>query len=86
MPFSTLTRTEQFVAEEWTTYFADGAVRDASGIDGGWKGIVYANFAIINPTAAYEFFTQDNFDMSWIDGGASLTWYIAQSAMLGGSP
>ncbi|KAJ9495921.1 endo-1,3-beta glucanase [Exophiala xenobiotica] len=72
MPFSTLTRTEQFVAEEWTTYFADGAVRDASGIDGGWK--------------AYEFFTQDNFDMSWIDGGASLTWYIAQSAMLGGSP
>lgn len=49
-------------------------------------GIVYANFANINPTAAYDFFTQDDFDMSWIDGGASLTWYIALSAMLGGSP
>ncbi|KAK4948609.1 endo-1,3-beta glucanase [Elasticomyces elasticus] len=86
MPFSTLTRTQQFVAEEWTTYFADGAVRDATNITGGWKGIVYANFANINPTAAYDFFTQDDFDMSWIDGGASLTWYIALSAVLGGAP
>jgi endo-1,3(4)-beta-glucanase len=49
-------------------------------------GIVYANLANINPTAAYEFFTQPDFDMSWIDGGASLTWYIALSAMLGGAP
>ncbi|KAI1612816.1 endo-1,3(4)-beta-glucanase [Exophiala viscosa] len=86
MPFSTLTRTQQFVAEEWTTYFADGAVRDATNITDGWKGIVYANFANINPTAAYDFFTQDDFDMSWIDGGASLTWYIALSAVLGGAP
>ncbi|KIW39476.1 uncharacterized protein PV06_08087 [Exophiala oligosperma] len=86
MPFSTLTRTQQFVAEEWTTYFANGATRDAANITGGWKGIVYANFANINPSAAYNFFTQDNFDMSWIDGGASRTWYIALSAMLGGSP
>jgi len=44
-----------------------------------------ANLAIINPQAAYNFFTQPNFDMSWIDGGATLTWYIAMSAMLGGS-
>ncbi|KIX04096.1 uncharacterized protein Z518_07649 [Rhinocladiella mackenziei CBS 650.93] len=86
MPFSTLTRTEQFVAEEWTAYFADGAARQASDIEGGWKGIVYANLANINPTAAYNFFTQPNFNMSWIDGGASLTWYIALSAMLGGAP
>ncbi|KIW94756.1 uncharacterized protein Z519_04733 [Cladophialophora bantiana CBS 173.52] len=86
MPFSTLTRTEQFVTEEWITYFADGAVRQATDITGGWKGIVYANLAIINPTAAYNFFTQPNFDMGWIDGGASLTWYIALSALLGGAP
>ncbi|OAP55021.1 hypothetical protein AYL99_10721 [Fonsecaea erecta] len=85
MPFSTLTRTEQFVTEEWITYFADGAVRQATDIAGGWKGIVYANLAIINPTAAYNFFTQPNFDMGWIDGGASLTWYIALSALLGGA-
>jgi endo-1,3(4)-beta-glucanase len=44
-----------------------------------------ANLAIINPQAAYNFFTQPNFDMGLIDGGASLTWYIAMSAMLGGS-
>ncbi|KAJ4530105.1 endo-1,3-beta glucanase [Exophiala dermatitidis] len=85
MPFSTLTRTEKFVTEEWSTYFADGAVRQASDITGGWKGIVYANLAIINPKAAYNFFTQSDFDMSWIDGGASRTWYIAMSAMLGGA-
>ncbi|OAG45444.1 hypothetical protein AYO21_00078 [Fonsecaea monophora] len=85
MPFSTLTRTEQFVTEEWITYFADGAVRQATDITGGWKGIVYANLAIINPTAAYNFFTQPSFDMGWIDGGASLTWYIALSALLGGA-
>lgn len=48
-------------------------------------GILYANFAIINPTAAYGFFTQANYDPSWLDGGASLTWYIVLSAMLGGS-
>lgn len=55
-----------------------------SGIDE-LLGIVYANLAIINPKAAYNFFTQSDFDMSWIDGGASRTWYIAMSAMLGGA-
>ncbi|KIW63205.1 hypothetical protein, variant [Phialophora macrospora] len=85
MPFSTLTRTQQFVHEEWLTYFADGAVRQAVDIDGGWKGIVYANLATINPSAAYNFFTQPNFDWGWIDGGASLTWYITYSALLGGA-
>ncbi|OCT46150.1 putative endo-1,3(4)-beta-glucanase 2 [Cladophialophora carrionii] len=85
MPFSTLTRTQQFVHEEWMTYFADGAVRQAIDIAGGWKGIVYANLATINPTAAYNFFTQPNFDWGWIDGGASLTWYIAYSTLLGGA-
>ncbi len=84
MPFSCLTRTQQFVAEEWATYFTDGAVAQASNVQGGWKGIVYSNLAIINPTAAYNFFTQQNFDPSWIDGGATRTWYIALSAMLGG--
>jgi endo-1,3(4)-beta-glucanase len=93
---------EKFVTEEWSTYFADGAVRQAIDIAGGWKGdcrksstlfqhangtvgIVYANLAIINPQAAYNFFTQPHFDWGWIDGGASLTWYIAYSALLGGA-
>ena len=86
MPCSTLTRKQQFVAEEWGTYFVDGASAPASQVQGGWRGILYSNYAIINPTAAYIFFTQANFDPSWIDGGATRTWYIAMSAMLGGSP
>lgn len=40
MPFSTLTRTEEFVTEEWNTYFADGQVDPASNVVGGWKGIL----------------------------------------------
>jgi endo-1,3(4)-beta-glucanase len=86
MPFSTLTRTQQFVAEEWITYFVDGAVDPASNVTGGWKGILYSNLAIIDPATAYDFFTQPNFDPTWLDGGASLTWYIALSAGLGGAP
>jgi endo-1,3(4)-beta-glucanase len=86
MPFSTLTRTQQFVAEEWITYFVDGAVEPASNVTGGWKGILYSNLAIIDPATAYDFFTQPNFDPTWLDGGASLTWYIALSAGLGGAP
>lgn len=48
-------------------------------------GLIMANLAIINPQAAYNFFSQPNFDMTLIDGGATLTWYLAMSAMLGGS-
>jgi endo-1,3(4)-beta-glucanase len=41
MPFSTLSRTQQFVTEEWSTYFADGATDPASNVQGGWRGILY---------------------------------------------
>ncbi|KAK5956419.1 endo-1,3-beta glucanase [Knufia fluminis] len=84
LPFSTLTRTKKFVQEEWELYFADGAVAQAQTVLGGWKGILFGNLAIINPQAAWNFFSQDNFDPSWIDGGASLTWYLAYTAGLGG--
>lgn len=30
--------TAKFVYEEWITYFADGATRQAIDIAGGWKG------------------------------------------------
>ena len=86
MPFSTLTRTLNFVAQEWITYFADGACDPASNVTGGWKGILYANLAIINPTASWNFFSDPNFDPSWLDGGASRTWYLAFAAGLGGAP
>jgi endo-1,3(4)-beta-glucanase len=77
LPSSTLSRTKTFVTEEWDTYFSNGRV-DA--VQGGWKGVLYANLAIINPTAARQFFSQPNFDVSWIDGGASRSWYLALAA------
>ncbi|KAL9121523.1 MAG: hypothetical protein Q9187_001919 [Circinaria calcarea] len=70
----------QFVTEEWNTYFADNAVAAARNVAGGWKGILYANLAIIDPRASFNFFNQANFDSSWLDGGASRTWYLAYAA------
>jgi endo-1,3(4)-beta-glucanase len=80
MPFSPLTRSQNFVTEEWNTYFSDGKVAQAAEVQGGWKGILYANLAIINPRAAFNFFNQQDFDPSWLDGGASRTWYLAFAA------
>lgn len=67
-PSSTLTRTQPFVQEEWDTFFSDGRVDQ---VQGGWRGILYANYAIIDPTASWNFFAQDGFDNSWLDGGVS---------------
>ena len=80
MPFSTYTRSSDFVTQEWNTYFADDAVDPAGKVVGGWKGILYSNLAIINPTASWNFFNQANFDPSWLDGGATRAWYMALAA------
>lgn len=85
MPFSTLTRTRKFVQEEWAEYFGDGSTDPANNVQGGWKGILFGNLAIINPVAAYNFFSQPSFDWGWLDGGASLTWYLTYCASLIGS-
>jgi endo-1,3(4)-beta-glucanase len=77
LPSSTLTRTQEFVSEEWNTYFDNGR---ADTVAGGWRGILYANLAIINPVASWQFFNQSGFDASWLDGGASRTWYLALAA------
>ncbi|KAM7198882.1 hypothetical protein V8F20_005949 [Naviculisporaceae sp. PSN 640] len=77
LPQTPLIRTKEFVAEEWETYFSNGR---ADAVDGGWKGILYANLATIDPRGAYAFFSQPNFDPGWLDGGASLTWYLCYSA------
>ena len=79
-PFSALIRTKKFVAEEWNTYFAPGAVVPANNVNGGWRGILYANLAIIDPKTSFNFFSQKGFDPSWLDGGASQTWYLAYAA------
>ena len=80
VPASALTRTQQFVQEEWNTYFADDATDPASKVTGGWKGILYANLALIDPVSSFNFFNDAGFDASWLDGGASRTWYLAFAA------
>lgn len=81
MPPSAFTRTANFVTEEWNTYFSNGRVDQ---YDSGWKGILYANLALIDPSTSYKFFTSSSFNSTWLDGGASRTWYIAYAATLGG--
>lgn len=77
LPVTPYTRSKQFVREEWDTYFSNGRVDK---IAGGWRGILYGNYATIEPKAAYAWFSSRNFNPAWLDGGASRTWYMAFSA------
>ncbi|OCK79392.1 glycoside hydrolase family 81 protein [Lepidopterella palustris CBS 459.81] len=81
-PSSAYTRTATFVKEEWATFFANGK---ADTVQGGWKGILYANLALIDPVTSYNFFANTSFDSGYLDGGASRTWYLAYAAGLGGA-
>ncbi|KAJ5469997.1 Glycoside hydrolasefamily 81 [Penicillium desertorum] len=85
-PNSSYTRQPQFVTEEWQAMFAPNASTPAANVDGGWKGVLFANLTLIDPQASWDFFAQSKFDYSWIDGGASRTWYLAYTAGLGGGP
>lgn len=80
LPSSGYTRSPAFVAQEWNAIFASNASTPANTVTGGWKGILYANYALVDPVGAFNFFAQPNFDYSWIDGGASRTWYLAYAA------
>lgn len=80
-PSSAYTRSRQFVQEEWDAYFSNGRVDQ---VEGGWKGILYANLALIDPQKSFEFFADPKFN-SILDGGASRTWYLAYSAALMGA-
>ncbi|KAI8635582.1 glycoside hydrolase family 81 protein [Xylariaceae sp. FL1651] len=77
LPSTKFTRPADFVKQEWATYFDKGR---ADKVVGGWKGILYGNLATIDPKTAWTFFTNKDFDPSWLDGGVSLTWYQAYSA------
>lgn len=81
LPCTPLVRSAEFVAQEWNDFFSNGR---ADKVVGGWKGILYGNYATIDPRGAYKFFSDANFDSSWLDGGASLTWYLAYAAAMGG--
>lgn len=77
LPATKLVRGDKFVGEEWAKYFSDGR---ADAVVGGWRGVLYGNLATIDPRTAWNFFSSSSFDPSWLDGGASLTWYLAYAA------
>lgn len=77
LPHTPLVRAPAFVAEEWRALFAGGRVDEA---EGGWKGILWGNYATIDPRGAFAFFSSPGFDAAWLDGGASLTWYLCYAA------
>lgn len=79
-PSSAYTRCARFVHEEWASYFATIGTHPAQSVLGGWRGILYGNLATVDPKAAWGFFAQKNFDMGWLDGGSSRTWYLAFAA------
>lgn len=80
LPSSAYIRNPNFVTQEWNEYFGPNGAKPATQVDGGWKGVLYANLALIQPKAAWNFFSSNNFDYSWVDGGASRTWYLAFAA------
>ncbi|KAJ5758847.1 hypothetical protein N7520_006003 [Penicillium odoratum] len=82
LPHSAYIRQRSFVAQEWKDMFSATASTPASQVEGGWKGVLHANLALIDPDASWDFFSQENFNYSWIDGGASRTWYLAYAAGL----
>jgi endo-1,3(4)-beta-glucanase len=80
-PNSAYVRTKTFVQEEWDVYFSNGR---AENVTGGWKSILFANLALVDPVSSYKYFADPNFDPTTLDGGASRTWYLAYSAAMGG--
>lgn len=80
LPYTTYIRSRTFINEEWAAYFSPSSFTPADSVAGGWRGILYGNLACVDPVKAWRFFSRSDFDMSWIDGGASRTWYMAFSA------
>ena len=74
-PISPFIRDPSFVTAEWNAKLA-GVI---GSVNSGWKGILMANLAISDPQTAWNFFTT-GFQSSWLDGGASLTWYLTFTA------
>ncbi|KAK4665966.1 endo-1,3-beta glucanase [Podospora pseudopauciseta] len=85
LPHTPMVRRKEFVREEWDAYFSGGR---AEQVTGGWKGILMGNYGTIDPRGGYDFFSGGGrggeFKGEWLDGGASLTWYLAYCAALGG--
>lgn len=82
-PISSYMRSKTFVSQEWQQYFANGFCNT---LTDGWRGLLMANYAMIDPKGSFNFFNDRNFNYAWLDGGASRTWYLAYAAGLGGAP
>ncbi|KNG49854.1 glycoside hydrolase family 81 protein [Stemphylium lycopersici] len=81
-PCTSLIRPRAFVREEWDKFFSDGR---ANAVEGGWRGVLYANLALVDAKSSYTFFRDgiDGFwDERWIDSGASRTWYLVWAAAM----
>lgn len=81
-PVSNYIRNTKFVQEEWDQQKL-GELSDS--IDGGWKGLLKLNQAIIDPKAAWNFFASDSFQESYLDNGMSRTWSLTYCAGMGGA-
>lgn len=79
-PMSNFIRTSKFAGEEWNE-MALGSL--ANSIDGGWKGLLMLNSAIIDPQNAWNFFAQPQFNYAFLDNGMSRTWSLAYCAGMG---
>ena len=82
VPSSAYLRNQNFVSEEWKTYFDSGRVDQVAG---GWRGVLYSNLALIDAKTSFNWFSGPSFDAQYLDGGASLTWSLAMAAGLGGA-
>ena len=54
-------------------------------VDGGWRGVLYANLALVDARTSFLFFrdgVMGFWDEGWIDRGASRTWYLVWAAGL----
>lgn len=72
-----LARSKTFIKQEWDAFFSSGRIDK---VNNGWKGVAYANYAVIEPKRAWDFFNSASFKPNWLDGGASRTWYLAYAA------
>lgn len=83
-PATQYLRPRAFVKAEWDHFFS----ADRWLVPGGWRGILMANYALVDPKASWEFFKSGVagvWDDAWIDGGASRCWYLTWAAGLGGA-
>ncbi|CAL9732821.1 glucan endo-1,3-beta-D-glucosidase 2 [Monosporozyma unispora] len=78
LPVSASIRSSTFVRQEWDQILS----RIVDNINDGWKGIIMLNVSLCDPYRSYSFFSNPQFNKSYLDGGQSLTWSLVYSASL----